>query len=135
MLLDTSILVELVGRPATEPIVVRILGVLADQARFASAIHLGELADTARRNNRSVEDAVRGALAMVELVPLTPEIAVEASMIKAEARRRKHAKDFSLIDGIGLASARSRGMRMLTMDGEFAGFPDVDIIDAPRAPT
>ncbi|MFO1533842.1 MAG: hypothetical protein ABR562_09175 [Thermoplasmatota archaeon] len=65
---------------------------------------------------------------LVELIPLDADIALGASGIKAEARRRKAAKGFSLIDGVGLATARSRGLGMLTMDHEFDGFDDVTVI-------
>jgi predicted nucleic acid-binding protein len=124
MLLDTSILVELLQRPADDPVVERILDALGDEPMLASAIHLGEVADAARRKGLAVEDAVSRAQVIAEFVPVDQAIAIEASRIKAEARKRAHGKDFSLSDGVGLATARSRGLRFITLDPEFAGFPD-----------
>ena len=63
-----------------------------------------------------------------ELLPLDADTAVLASDLKAEARRRKNGKGFSLIDGIGLATARTRGLPMLTMDAEFEGFEGVTVL-------
>lgn len=128
MLLDTSVIVELLRHPATHPAVKGILKAIDDKPLFASPIHMGELADAARRNNLDVRETVAKALQIVELVPLDADIAVQASRLKAEARQRKAGKEFSLIDGVGLATARSRGMPMLTMDNEFAGFSDVTIL-------
>ena len=128
MLLDTSILVELAGGQPTDPVVQRIQKALGNSMLFVSPIHLGELADAARRIGFDSKVAVERVLATTDLVALDAQIAVAGSAIKAEARKRKSGRDFSLIDGIGLATARSRRMPMLTMDKEFEGFPDVTII-------
>lgn len=128
MLLDTSVLVELLGRPASDALVQRILQAIDDRPLFASPIHMGEVADAARRSGLPPDTTVAKALDIVELIPLDADIAVHASHIKAEARRRKAARDFSLIDGIGLATARSRGMPMLTLDAEFDGLDGVTVL-------
>jgi predicted nucleic acid-binding protein len=128
MLLDTSVIVHLLTHTPEDPRVQAILATLDDAATFASPIHLGEVADIARRMGRPVGDTVRQALDLVDLVPLDAAIAVEASALKAEARQRKAGRDFSLIDGIGIASARSRGLRLLTFDPEFEGFPDAVVL-------
>lgn len=128
MLLDTSVLVELQQRPADDRIVQDILAAIGDAVLFASPIHLGELADAARRKGLPPEETAAKAMQVVELIPLSADIAIAASALKAEARRRKSGKEFSLIDGVGLASARSRGVPMLTMDHEFDGFHDVTVI-------
>jgi predicted nucleic acid-binding protein len=128
MLLDTSVIIELLRRPPTHPVVGRIRKAIGDRPMFASPIHMGELADAARRDGVDVESAVAKALQIVDLIPLDARVAVQASSIKAEARKRQTGKEFSLIDGVGLASARSREMGMLTMDNEFAPFLDVTVI-------
>ena len=128
MLLDTSVVVELLRRPAIDSLVRRILQSIGDQPLFASPIHMGELADAARRGGLSPRETVDKALQIVELIPLDWEIAVAASNLKAEARKRKVGKEFSLIDGVGLASARSRGLPMVTLDREFEGFPDATVV-------
>ena len=128
MLLDTSVIVEILGRPATDPFVKRIMKLLDEQPLFASPIHMGEVADATRRAGLPPEATVAKALQIVELIPLDWEIAVAASNLKAEARKRKVGKEFSLIDGVGLASARSRGLPMVTLDREFEGFPDATVV-------
>ena len=127
MLLDTSAIIELM-RGTDRPRVERIKSLVGDRQIFASPIHLGEIADAARRAGVDVEKAVADVLAVVELVPLDAAIAVQASQIKADARKRREARDFSLIDGVGLASARSRGLPFVTTDPEFVGFPDAIVI-------
>lgn len=128
MLVDTSILVELLGRPPTDGLVRRIIEAVGDDVLFASPIQFGELADVARSRKQSVPDVVRKAREILEVIPLDPEIAVAASDLKAQARRRRSAKDFSLIDGIVLASARAKGQAVLTLDSEFDGFDDVRVL-------
>lgn len=128
MLLDTSIIVEILGRPATHPVVKRIMKIIGESLLFASPIHMGEVADAARRRGLDPEETVAKALQIVELIPFDAAIAVAASGLKAEARQRKTGKEFSLIDGVGLATARSRGLPMLTLDHEFDGFPDATVV-------
>lgn len=129
MLLDTSILVELLipSDPEVQSRIRRLTDV--QRAIHASPIHLGELADAARRKGLDAQRAIGLAMSVLTLIPLDPAIAVAGSAIKAEARKRKSGRDFSLIDGIGLATARSRGMPMITMDHEFDGFDDVTVIE------
>lgn len=128
MLLDTSILVELLSPAANGTVHDRILAALGDRRMHASPIHMGELADAARKKGLDPGDQVAKVMQFVDLVALDAAIAAEGSAIKAEARKRKSGRDFSLIDGIGLATARSRGMPMITMDHEFDGFDDVTVI-------
>jgi predicted nucleic acid-binding protein len=132
MLLDTSALVEILLRKPGDPVFDAIEAALGDEALFASPIHLGELADAARRQDLPVDQVVQAARTIVDLVPLDADLAIQASALKAEARRRKAGRGFSLIDGIGLASARSRGLRLLTFDAEFEGFPDATVLRRGR---
>lgn len=129
MLLDTSVLLELARRLPDDPLVTRVKALVGDKAMFASPIHLGEIADAARRMRLSPESTVTSVLQFIELIPLDAGIALQASALKAEARKRTSGRDFSLIDGVGLASARSRGLAMLTMDHEFDGFQDVTVLE------
>lgn len=131
MLLDTSVIVHLLSQPETDPFVRSAREAIGESMTYASPIHMGEIADVSRREGRPVEETVRRALDLVDLIPLDAAIAVEASALKAEARKRKAGRDFSLIDGIGLASARSRRMPFLTFDPEFTGFPDAIILRRP----
>ena len=90
--------------------------------RAADALAAGR---ALRRAGQDPEPVVAKTLSIVEMVPLDTAIAVAASGLKAEARRHRAGKAFSFIDGIGLASARSRGLRFLTLDADFDGFADV----------
>ena len=128
MLLDTSTIVELLAKPATDPLVRRILDAVGDAPLFASPIHIGEVADAARRSGIDPAAAARKAMEIVELIPLDASLAIGASSLKAEARARPTGRDFSLIDGVGLATARSRGLPMLTLDREFLGLPDATVL-------
>lgn len=128
MLLDTTILVELLSRPAASPLVRRILKSIGDDVLFASAIQLGELADVARQSRKDADEVVRRAADIVQVVDVDADIAIEASRLKAQARRRRHVRDFALVDGVVLATARSLGQRVLTLDHEFAGFEDAVIL-------
>lgn len=129
MLLDTSVLVEFLAGTGPNRMAERLLEMSGDVTWYASPIHLGELADAARRKRLDPDDIVARAKTLVELVPLDADIAIEASRLKAEARKHRGSQNFSLIDGITLASARSCGMRMLTLDKEFRVFPDVVVLE------
>lgn len=128
MLLDTSVLIELLHRPEEDRIVQEVLQAVGAGPMIASTVHLGEIADATRRKGLSVEEALAKAQEIAEFVPVDSGIAIEASNLKAEARRRRHGRDFSLIDGIGLATARARGLRLLTLNPEFAGFEDAVVL-------
>ncbi len=128
MLLDTTILVELLSRPGTSPLIRRILDRVGDEVLFASAIQLGELADVARQSRKDADEVVRRATDIVQLVDVNADIAVEASRLKAQARRRQHARDFSLVDGVIIATARTLDQRVLTLDREFSGFDDAVVV-------
>ncbi len=129
MFADTSVVIELLRGSADDPLVKQIESSLGSGLVLASPIQIGEIADHARKNKESPQGAAELAIQVLELVPLTPEIALAASEIKAEARTRAKANDFSLIDGVILASARSKGQTLLTLDKGFLGFPDVIVLD------
>lgn len=128
MLVDTSILVELVSRTRDDPVVKSILAAAGNEVLFASPIQFGELADVARQRRMPVDEMVGRASGFLELIPVDVEIAVAGSSIKAEARKRPSSRDFSLMDGIVLATARAKGQRLLTMDEDFRGLEDVVMV-------
>ncbi len=86
MLLDTSAIVEILLRKPGDPVFDAIQATVADHALFASPIHLGELADAARRRSLPVDDVVKAAKTLVDLLPLDADVALQASALKAEAR-------------------------------------------------
>ena len=130
MFLDSTILIELARRGWDDPFAQKVREFVGGEPAFCSAIQLGEVADHARRIGGLPAEWVSRTREAVEIVPVDEESAVEASEIKAEARRSKEGRHFSLIDGVILASARRRGQRLLTTAKEFSGFADATIVDA-----
>jgi predicted nucleic acid-binding protein len=128
MFLDTSVLVELAAGSRGAPLVERIRAIIGASTPFTSAVHIAELADATRRIGGPVEATIGQTLQAIDLLALDAATAVQASALKAEARARPAGRRFSLMDGIGLALARSRGLRLLTLDADFEGFPDVTIL-------
>ena len=128
MFADTSVIIEILRGSPDDQLVKQIESDLGTGVVLASPIQVGEIADHARKNKESPTAAAELAMQVVEFVPLTPEIALAASEIKAEARTRPNGTSFSLVDGMILASARSKGQRLLTLDPGFAGFSDVTVL-------
>ena len=128
MFLDTSALIAILQPEAHEQAADRIVDILNAGPCTTNSNCIGEVADWARRIEGDVEAYTRRIQAVVAIVAITPEIAVEGSRIKAEARKHKSSREFSLMDGIGLACARSRGMRMVTLDPDFKQFDDVLVL-------
>ena len=127
MLLDTSAIVEIFRSPAESVRLEKITAEIGDEEVYVSTIQLAEIADWASRNKAPPEDRVEAVKEMARTVPLDERICLEGAAIKQ--RRRKSGHDgFALIDGIILATARSIGQRVLTLDEDFAGESDCLVI-------
>ncbi len=85
---------------------------------------MGELTRAARRAGQDPEPVVAKALAIVDLTPVDAALAVATLALRPRPGGRRAGRAFSLIDGIGLTSARSRGLRFLTLVAGFDGFVD-----------
>lgn len=127
MLFDTSVLVAWTDRPPEDPVVERIRELAGEGPVIISPIQFGELADIARKHGIDAMTYTQ-EFTRAEQVPLTMDVAIEGSRIKAQARKRAHSRDFSLIDGILLASARSAGVELVTLDRDFEGFDDCVVV-------
>jgi len=127
MLLDTSVIVEIFRSPSTSRRFKRIAREMGDEEAFVSQVQLAEVADWAIRNGVSARDRVSSVKEFARVVPLDDEICLEAPTIK-NRRRESGRPDFSLLDGIILATARSISQRMLTLDRDFEGEADCTII-------
>ncbi len=123
MLLDTGVIIEVFRSPQDSKHFRAILRAIGNEQIFISIIQLAEVADWAHRNQLPIKERVAAIKDFARLVPLEEQICIEASEIKSR-RRETGYSDFSLIDGIILASARLIGHRLLTFDGDFAGESD-----------
>jgi predicted nucleic acid-binding protein len=127
MLLDTSVIVEIFRSPSTSRRFKRIAREMGDEEAFVSQVQLAEVADWAIRNGVSARERVSSVKDFARVVPLDEEICLEAPTIKNRRREAGHS-DFSLMDGIILATARSISQRMLTLDRDFEGEADCIVL-------
>ena len=80
-------------------------------------IQLAELSDWCIRNSVPPTERIEAIKQFANIVPLDEDMCLEGSRIKS-ARRRTGHKNFSLLDGLVLAAARSLGERLqLTAGG------------------
>jgi len=127
VLLDTSAIVEIFRSPAESAHFEKIATEIGDEEVYVSMIQLAEIADWATRNKAPPEERVKAVKEMARIVPLDERICLDAAAIKQRRRKASH-DDFGLIEGIVLATARSIGQRVLTLDEDFAGENDCLVI-------
>jgi len=127
LLLDSSAIVEVFRSPSSSRRFRAIWRRIGDEEVFVSVVQLAEVADWAVRNKVSPKDRVASVREFAQVVPLDEEICLEAATIKYRRRERGYT-DFSLLDAIILATARSVGQRVLTFDGGFAGESDCIVL-------
>jgi predicted nucleic acid-binding protein len=127
VLLDTSAIVEIFRSPAESAGFERIRGGIGDEEVYVSTVQLAEIADWAARNAAPPKERVEAIKEMARIVPLDERICLDAATIK-QGRRKAGHDDFGLIDGMILATARSIGQRVLTMDKDFSGEKDCVVI-------
>jgi predicted nucleic acid-binding protein len=131
MLLDTSAIIEVLTRKRTSPIFEKIMKAISDEEVYVSFIQIAEIADWCLRNKRPVLDRISFVKGFANVVPLDEEISIEAARIKAE-KRKTGRRDFGLIDGIILATARSVRQDLLTFDPHFEGESDCLVLERKR---
>jgi predicted nucleic acid-binding protein len=127
MLLDTSAIVEIFKSPAESARFEKIAVEIGDEDVYVSVVELAEIAGWATRNGAPPEERVGAVKEMARTVPLDGRICLDAARIK-QGRRKAGRDDFGLIDGIILATARSIGQRVLTMDEDFSGESDCVVL-------
>lgn len=128
MFLDTSALIDLMRSAPDDERSRRIRSALQDERIYLSPIQMGELADYARRFPLPLADLLQRVRSNSEFVTLTPEVAIQGAAIKAEVRALQKGTNFSLIDGILLASARAIGQGFLTSDRAFPTASDIIVV-------
>ena len=118
MFLDTSAVIEILRHARSSAQYKRIKEHMGSEELYILVVQLAELSDWCIENNAPVRDRVEAVKKFANILSLEEETCLEGSSIKAE-RRRKGYKDFSLLDGLVLAAARSMGERLLTFDNDF----------------
>jgi predicted nucleic acid-binding protein len=127
VLLDTSVMIEIFRNSSGSARFDRIMAEIGDEEVYISTVQLAEIADWATRNGAPPEERADAVKELARMVPLGERICLDAAAIKQRRRKAGH-DDFGLIDGIILATARSIGQRVLTLDVDFEGEADCLVI-------
>jgi predicted nucleic acid-binding protein len=127
LLVDTSTIIEIFRHPKTSGRFRRIKERIETEELYVLVVQLAELSDWCLENKVSPRERVDAVKKLANIVPLDEEVCLEGSKIKSE-RRRGGYKDFSLLDGLVLAAARSLGDRLLTFDTDFSGEKDCIVL-------
>ncbi len=127
MLLDTSTIIEILRHPKTSDKFKQIKERIGAEDLYLLVVQLAELSDWCIENKASPRERVEAVKKLANIVPLDEEVCLEGSKIKGDRRKRGH-KDFSLLDGLILATARSLGERLLTFDRDFSGETDCVVL-------
>jgi len=127
VLLDTSAIVEIFRSKAESANFVRLVSEIGEEEVYISAIQLAEISDWAIKNSLPPEQRIDAVKELARMAPLDEQICLDAAAIK-HRRRKDGYKDFGLIDGLILATARSLGQRLLTIDEDFVGEDDCLVI-------
>src|SRR5579875_3721318 len=98
-----------------------------DPLNYVSVIQLAEVSDWCAKNGIPVINGIDSVKQIAQVVQLDEDICEISGALKLE-KRRSGSSDFGLIDAIILASARSIGQRLLTLDSHFEGEDDCVIL-------
>jgi predicted nucleic acid-binding protein len=129
MFLDTSVIVEILSGNRGECARDEIFDAIGADPIYVSVIQFAELADICLANGVAPERRLSQIADIATTVPLDAALSCEGARIKNQMRKLGVAK-FGLIDGIILASARSVGETLLTMDTDFRKARDALVIAA-----
>ena len=89
---------------------------------YTSPIVIAEIYSKSMRTDGNVKERTDFIIDRCALIPIDDVIAVEAAKIHAENREK--FKDFGLADAFIMASARSKGLGVMTGDMHFEEFED-----------
>lgn len=130
MLVDTSTIIEILRNPKTSETFRIINEQIGDEELYLLIVQLAELSDWCIENRISPRERVDVVKKIANIMPLDEEICLEGSKTKA-GRRKSGYKNFSLVDGLVLAAARSLGEKLLTFDKDFSGEKDCIVLVQP----
>ena len=119
MLLDTSVVIEVLRHIKTSKEFKLIQRRIGEEELYVFVVQLAELSDWCFANDVPVRERVEEVKKLANIIPLDEDVCLEGSRIKNE-RRKKGFRSFGLVDGFLLAAARSVGERLLTFDRDFA---------------
>ncbi len=106
----------------------RVEGYLQHPPIYTSPLILAEVysALRRRRDESTAERSLAFMLTHSTVVPVDERMGIEAGSLHAQ--RRQSVKGFGMVDAFILATARRKGVRLVTGDEHFAGLADVDIL-------
>ena len=90
------------------------------------SVVVAEFTDKYVREGINPEDKLKFMRSKTMVSPLDDETAEAAGRISAD--RRKKVKGWGLVDSCVLATARARGLKVVTGDGHFAGLDEAILI-------
>ena len=93
---------------------------------FTPTIVIAEFTDKYTRENLDFRERLKFLKATSALAPLDEETAEIAGKISAE--RRSRVRGWGLVDSVVLATARVRGMKVITGDEHFRGLDEAIMI-------
>jgi predicted nucleic acid-binding protein len=121
------VLVEIFRSPQRSARYEKIMSKIGDSETFISIVQIAEIADWAIRNKAPPSDRIARVKQVARIVVMDDEICLRAATIKSK-RRKAGYSDFSIVDGIVLATARSMNQRLLTFDRNYTGEDDCLIL-------
>jgi len=127
LILDTSVFVEIFKSPEGSGRYDEIMSKIGDDETYISIVQIAEIADWAMRNKLPASDRIERVKQVARVVMIDEEICLNAATIKSQ-KRKSGQRDFGIIDGIVLATARSLNQPLLTFDRDFAGENDCLIL-------
>jgi len=118
VLLDTSVIIELLTQEKGEKYSDDILEMTKDEKLYMSIVQMGEVTDWCIRKDEDISLTINTIKQLVQIVPINDIICIKASMMKSEMRQ-KGIEKFGLMDGIVLCSAMFMKQKLLTIDKDF----------------
>jgi predicted nucleic acid-binding protein len=123
VLFDTSAWIELfLGSRESK----KVKEILKRETCYTSVITLAEVSKWAHKYGHDATLLVNTIDELSTVLNLDKQISLLAGQINIE--RRKVNKKFGLVDSIILATGVSFGLKILTKDRDFAGFPDIELL-------
>lgn len=131
--LDTSVIIEIFRREKKSKSFQRILDTIGgnnnvEEPNYMSIVQLAEISDWCSKNGIPSSNGINSAKSLAQILPLDESVCQKSGGIKL-AKRKAGDPDFGLIDAIILASARSIGQKLLTLDGHFEGENDCAVLN------
>jgi predicted nucleic acid-binding protein len=127
LLIDTSTVIEILRNPKSSDRFRLVKEQIRSEELYLLIIQLAELSDWCIRNSVPPTERIGAVKQFASIVPLDEGMCLEGSKIKRGRRRTGH-KNFSLLDGLVLAAARSIGERLLTFDRDYMGEKDCVVL-------